>query len=141
MSRKRTLPSAPEKRRIVIVDNHPLLRRGLKALINAEPDMIVSAEAANHRDGLIAVAATQPDLVIADLSLDEGDGLGLVRDLRSRHAGLRLLILSMHDSLEHVRRAFAAGANGYVAKSEMTEMLLDAIRAVLRGEAYGAPEA
>ncbi len=139
MLRKRT-PSTEEKRRILIVDDHPLVRRGLTALINAEPDLIVCAEATTRGDGLVAIAVTRPDLVITDLSLIHGDGLELVRDIRSRHLGLRVLVLSLHDSPLYVRRAFAAGADGYLAKQKLTEALLQAIRSVLRGDAYGAPE-
>jgi DNA-binding NarL/FixJ family response regulator len=139
MLRNRTAQSAPVKRRILIVDDHPLVRRGLTALINAEPDLFVCAEAASQRDGLGAIAAARPDLVIADLSLSDGDGLELVREIRSRHVGLRVLVLTMHDAPLYVRRAFAAGAGGYVTKLELTETLLVAIRSVLRGETFGAP--
>jgi DNA-binding NarL/FixJ family response regulator len=139
MLRKRTAPSAPIKRRVLIVDHHPLVRHGLTALINAQPDLIVCAATATHRDGLIAVAVMRPDLVITDLSLRYDDGLELVRDIRSRHVGVRILVLSMHDSPGYIRRAFAAGADGYAAKSRMTETLLDAIHTVLRGRTYGAP--
>jgi DNA-binding NarL/FixJ family response regulator len=141
MLRKRTARSRQGRRRILIVDDHPLIRRGLAALINAEPDLIVCAEAATLQDGLVAIAVARPDLVISDLSLIHGDdGLELVRDIRSRHLGLRILVLSTHDSPLYVRRAFAAGADGYLAKHQMTEMLLPAVRSVLRGETYGAPE-
>lgn len=116
------------------------MRRGLAALINAEPDLVVCAEAATLEDGLVAIAAARPDLVITDLSFLHGDGLELVRNARSRHLGLRILVLSMHDSPPYIRRAFAAGADGYLAKHQMTETLLLAIRSVLRGETYGAPE-
>jgi DNA-binding NarL/FixJ family response regulator len=139
MLRNRT-QSTQEKRRILIVDDHPLVRRGLTALINAEPDLIVCAEAATRADGLVAVAVARPDLVITDLSLIHGDGLELLRDIRSRHLGLRVLVLSLHDSPLYVRRAFAAGADGYLAKQKLTEALLLAIRSVLRGDAYGAPQ-
>jgi DNA-binding NarL/FixJ family response regulator len=132
--------STQEKRRVLIVDDHPLLRRGLTALINAEPDLMVCAEAATRGDGLVAIAVARPDLVITDLSLIDGDGLELVRDIRSRHLGLRVLVLSLHDSPLYVRRAFAAGADGYLAKQKLTEALLQAIRSVLRGDAYGAPQ-
>jgi DNA-binding NarL/FixJ family response regulator len=138
MLRKRT-PSTQEKRRILIVDDHPLMRRGLTALINAEPDLIVCAEAATRGDGLVAIAVVRPELVIVDLSLIHGDGLELVRDIRARHLGLRLLVLSLHDSPSYVRLAFAAGADGYLAKQNLTEALLPAIRSVLRGDAYGPP--
>ena len=137
--RKRTAKPERAKRRILIVDDHPLVRRGLTALINAEPDLVVCAEAANSRDGLAAVDDASPDLVIADLSLGDGDGLDLVRQIRSRRAGPRVLVLSMHEGPVVVQRVFAARAHGYVAKREMTETLLIAIRSVLRGETYGAP--
>jgi DNA-binding NarL/FixJ family response regulator len=136
----RTQSQSTEKRRILIVDDHPLVRRGLTALINAEPDLVVCAEAASRGDGLVAIAVARPDLVITDLSLIHGDGLELVRDIRSRHLGLRVLVLSLHDSPLYVRRAFAAGADGYLAKQRLTEALLQAIRSVLRGDAYGAPQ-
>src|SRR5271166_4488323 len=122
--------SAPAKRRILVIDGHPLARRGLKALIDAEPDLIVCAEAATAEDALRAIAAAWPDLVIADLSFRDGDGLELVREIRSHYAGLRVLALTMHEAPLYVRRAFAAGADGHVAKREMTETLLIAIRAV-----------
>jgi DNA-binding NarL/FixJ family response regulator len=134
MPRKR-----PVKRRILIVDNQPLVRRGLKTLIDAEPDLIVCAEAANPGDVLDAIAQSRPDLVIADLSVGPGDGLELVKAIRSRHAGLPVLVLTMHDMPRRVQRAFAAGADGHVSKQEMTETLLMAMRSVLRGETYGAP--
>jgi DNA-binding NarL/FixJ family response regulator len=139
MPRKRTVPTEQVKRRILIVDNHPLVRRGLRALIDAEPDLTVCAEAAGREDGLGAIDETRPDLVIADLSLGPGDGLELVKAIRSRHAGLRVLVLTTHDTSRYVRLAFAAGANGYVSKQEMTETLLMAMRSVLCGETYGAP--
>ena len=141
MVRKRTAQPAPVKRRILIVDDHPLVRRGLRALINAEPDLIVCAEAATQQDGVDAIAAARPDLAVVDLSLGHGDGLDLVREFRSRHGGLRVLVLTMHDAPAYVRRAFAAGANGCVSKQELTETLLMAIRSVLRGETYAAPGA
>jgi DNA-binding NarL/FixJ family response regulator len=139
MSRKRTPQSAPAKWRILIIDDHPLVRRGLTALIDAEPDLIVCAKAATREDGLRAIAATRPDLAVVDLSLGDGDGLDLIREIRSRHGGLRVLVLTMHAAPLYIQRAFAAGASGYVTKSEMTGTLLMAIRTVLRGETYGMP--
>jgi DNA-binding NarL/FixJ family response regulator len=140
MSGKRTSRSARAKHRVLIVDDHPLVRRGLKALIDAEPDLIVSAEAANVREGLVAVAAERPELVIVDLSLGDSDGLDLVRAIRGQRTGPRMLVLSMHEAPHYMERAQDAGAHGYVAKREMTETLLMAIRAVLRGETFGLPE-
>jgi DNA-binding NarL/FixJ family response regulator len=137
---RKTKQSPRARRRILIIDNHPLVRRGLKALINAEPDLTVCAEAASSQDGLEAIGDAQPDLVIVDLSLRDGDGLELVREIRSRHESLRVLVLTMLEAPQYVRRAFAAGANGYVTKKETPETLLIAIRRVLRGKTYGAPK-
>lgn len=139
MPRKRTAQRAHAKRRILIVGNQPLARRGLRELIDAEPDLTVCAEAANPREGLGAIEETRPDLVIADLSLGPGDGLELVRTIRTRHAGLRVLVLTVHETPRYVRLAFAAGASGHVSKRELNETLLMAMRSVLRGENYGAP--
>jgi DNA-binding NarL/FixJ family response regulator len=139
LPRKRTPQLVPAKRRILIIDDHPLVRRGLAALIDAERDLIVCAQAATREDGLRAIAATRPDLAVVDLSLGDGDGLDLIREIRSRYAGLRVLVLTVHVAPRYVQRAFAAGASGYVTKSKMTETLLMAIRSVLRGETYGAP--
>jgi len=136
------MPQAvPARRRILIIDDHPLVRRGLTALINAEPDLIVCAEAANPREGLEVIAGARPDLAVVDLSFRNGDGFELVRGIRAIQDGPPVLALTMHETPLYVRRAFAAGASGYIAKREPPETLLIAIRSVLRGEAYGAPAA
>lgn len=129
------------KRRIAIIDDHPLLRRGLIALIDNEPDLTVCAEAAGYRTGLKAIALCKPNLVITDLSLGDGDnGLRLVQAIRSGHKDLPVLVLSMHDSPIFLERAFQAGANGYVTKQEMGETLLLAMRQVLGGARYVSPK-
>ncbi len=136
MFTQRKVQSSPTRRRILIADDQPLVRRGLKAVIDAEPDLIVCGEAATREDGLRAIAAARPDLVVVEPSLVRGDGLELIREIRSRYEGLRVLALTMHEAPLYVRRAFAAGASGYVTKSEMTETLLTAIRSVLSGGTY-----
>ncbi len=123
----------PAKRRILIVDDHPLVRHGLTALINSEPDLTVCAEAATRRGGLEAIASSRPDLVIADLSLGDGDGLSLLKEIRSGDADLPVLMFSMHDASAYAKRAFQAGANGYVSKQETGETLLTAIHGLLGG--------
>lgn len=128
------------KRRILIIDDHPLVRRGLSALINSEPDLTVCAEAATYQAGLKAIASSQPDLVIADLSLSDGDGLSLVRDIRSNYREMPVLVLTMYDASRYVQRALRAGASGYVSKQEMTEVVLVAIRCVLDGQQYVSPK-
>jgi DNA-binding NarL/FixJ family response regulator len=136
MRDKSSSPVRPAKRRILIVDDHSLVRRGLTALIDNEPDLIVCAEGATHRSGLEAIASSRPDLVIADLRLGPDDGLALVRDVRSGNRDLPILVLSMHEAPTWTQRAIDAGANGYVSKQEMGETLLLAIRCVLGGERY-----
>jgi len=136
MRDKSSSPARSAKRRILIVDDHSLVRRGLTALIDNEPDLIVCAEGATHRSGRAAVESSRPDLVIADLRLGPDDGLALVRDVRLGHRDLPILVLSMHDAPTWTQRALDAGANGYVCKQEMGETLLLAIRCVLGGEMY-----
>jgi DNA-binding NarL/FixJ family response regulator len=120
------------RRRILIVDDHPLMRRGLVALIDAEPDLLVCAQAATRREAIDAIAAVKPDLAIIDLSLRDDDGLGLVRQVCASRIGPPVLVLTVHETPHHIRRAFAAGAIGYVTKREMTGTLLLAIRSALR---------
>ena len=136
MFTQRKVQSSPTRRRILIADDQPLVRRGLKAVIDAEPDLIVCGEAATREDGLRAIAAARPDLVVVEPSLVRGDGLELIREIRSCYEGLRVLALTMHEAPLYVRRVFAAGASGYVTKSEKTETLLTAIRSVLSGGTY-----
>jgi DNA-binding NarL/FixJ family response regulator len=133
-------PAPPARRRILIVDDHALVRRGLSVLIDNERDLMVCATAATCREGLAAIATTRPDLVIVDLSLGDDDGLVLVRDIRSGHAALPVLVLSIHDALACAEQAFRAGANGYVTKQEMNDALLVAIRSVLGGQRYASPK-
>ena len=126
----------PEKRRILIVDASPLLRRGLAALIGAEPDLAVCAEAATAQEALDAIAAAGPALVIADFSFEDGLGLDLVRQIRARHDGLPVLMMSTGDAPVYVERALEAGASGCVSKQELDGKALSALRAALDG---GAP--
>ena len=136
MHRQSSREQTPGKRRILIVDDHPLVRRGLIALIDNEPDLTVCAAAATLSAGLAAVASSRPDLVIADLSLGIDDGLAMVEAIHSGHENLPVLVLTMHDAPLYARRAFRAGASGFVTKQEMLDTLLVAIRRVLDGEEF-----
>jgi DNA-binding NarL/FixJ family response regulator len=127
-------------RRILIVDDHQLLRRGLTALIDNEPDLTVCAAVATQREGLAAIASSRPDLVIVDLSLGEDDGLALLKDIRALHGDLPVLVLTVHDAPVYARQALRAGADGFVTKQEMGETVLLAIRSVLEGEKYISAE-
>lgn len=138
MTARKPPSQAPAKTRILLVDDHALLRRGLTTLIECEPDLTVCAAAATRRAGLEAIAATQPDLVIADLSLKEAvdDGLEMIKDIKRRFPGLPVLVLSMRDEAIYAERALRAGARGYVSKEELDDTVLTAIRRVLAGEIH-----
>ncbi len=129
----------PLRKRILIVDDHPLVRRGLTALIDNEPDLEICASATTRREALEAIAPSHPDLVITDLSLDDGHGLDLVKQIRAAHKELPVVVLTMHDAPLYARRAFKAGARGFVTKQEMGDALLTGIRRVLAGGEYVSP--
>jgi DNA-binding NarL/FixJ family response regulator len=139
MSPKQTPQAAPARRRILIIDDHPLVRRGLRALIDADSDLIVCAEAADPRAGLEAIACARPDLAVVELSFQAAEGLALVRAICAMQDGPPVLVLTTHDAQLYAEPAFAAGARGYVTKREITETLLLAIRSVLCGGTYGVP--
>jgi DNA-binding NarL/FixJ family response regulator len=123
-----------QKARVFIVDDHPSLRYGLAQLINKEHDLIMCGEAEDAPEALEAVTELAPDVVILDLSLKQSSGLQLIRDLKEKHDGLPILVLSMHDETVYAERALRAGARGYMMKHEATDRVTDGIRKVLRGE-------
>jgi len=121
---------------VAIVDDHPVVRQGLVALIEGEPDLEVCGEAEDVEGGLALVARTVPQIVLVDISLKGGDGLELIRRLRASGNAARVLVLSVHDERLYAERAIAAGANGYIMKAEATDRLREALRSVLQGELY-----
>jgi DNA-binding NarL/FixJ family response regulator len=131
-----TNPPAAPKRTVFIVDDHPIVRQGLALLINRETDLAVCGDAEEAGTALRKIGQLKPDLIVVDISLDGPDGLDLLTDLRTRDAGLPVLILSMLDELVYAERALRAGANGYIMKQEATERVLVAIRRILAGEIY-----
>ncbi len=126
--------ASPTKARILIVDDHPIVRSGLVMLINQEPDLVVCCEAEDPAQALKVVETAHPDLALVDLSLKGRDGIELIKDLRQRMPQLPILVLSMLDEKFYAERALRAGARGYVMKHEATTKLLTAIRRVLGGE-------
>ncbi len=129
-------PSGKAKPRIVIVDDHPIARQGIRLLIESSDDLCVCGEAADADGALDAVANFKPDLAVVDLSLNGKPGLELIKDLRSMHEKLPILVLSMHDETMYAERALRAGARGYIQKQEATDKILLAIRRILAGEIY-----
>jgi DNA-binding NarL/FixJ family response regulator len=123
-------------RRVMIVDDHPIVRQGLRAMIDAESDLKICGEAQTERAARSLVRELLPDVVIVDLSLEEGDGISLIRDLHAHHPGIALLVLSMHDETIYADRLLAVGAAGYIMKQAAADQLITALRAVLRGGTY-----
>src|ERR1700683_5202871 len=127
---------AVTKKRILLVDDHPIVRQGLTLLINREPDLVVCGEAEEARGAMQLLASARPDVLIVDISLNGPDGLDLLKNIRTTHPALPVLILSMHDESIYAERALRAGANGYLMKQEATERVLVALRRILNGEIY-----
>ena len=123
-------------RRVLIVDDHPMMRTGLAQLIGSEPDLKVVAEADNARQGLEAVSKLALDLVLLDISLPDKSGLELLKDIRSVRPELPVLVVSMHDELVFAERVLRAGGRGYIMKQEGGQKYLQAIRQVLAGQIY-----
>jgi len=124
------------KKRVLIVDDHPILRKGLSLLINSEPDLTVIAEAENAQQALERIETHKPDLLIVDISLPGIDGIELIKTVKLNHRDLPALVVSMHDESLFAERALRAGARGYIMKQEALEKLLVAIRRVLAGEIF-----
>jgi DNA-binding NarL/FixJ family response regulator len=122
--------------RILLVDDHPLVRERLAEIINREADLFVCGEAEDRHEALQAVDAKRPDLVIVDLTLKSSDGLELIKDIHARWASLRMLVVSMHDESLYAERVLRAGALGYITKQEATRNILLAVRRVLAGNIY-----
>jgi DNA-binding NarL/FixJ family response regulator len=136
MSFTSKLPNVQKKNKVLVVDDHPIVRRGLAELIAMEPDMEVCGEAADMAEAIKQIETNCPDVAILDISLKSGHGLELIEHIKANHASVKMLVSSMHDEMLFAERSLRAGALGYIPKQEATEILLDAIRQVLRGEVY-----
>jgi DNA-binding NarL/FixJ family response regulator len=124
------------KVRVLLVDDHPILRKGLAQMINQETDMTVCGEAEDAGKGFELVGTLQPDVAVIDVSLKTGNGIELVKNIKARYPELPILVLSMHDESLYAERALRAGSLGYIMKEEATEQVLVAIRRVLNGEIF-----
>jgi DNA-binding NarL/FixJ family response regulator len=124
------------KHRVLIVDDHPVVRRGLNALLADEPDVEVCGEAEDVEEAIERVGVTEPEVVVVDISLKNGNGIRLISEIKARYPDVRCLVWSMFDDNLFAERALRAGAAGYINKREPTERLIQAIRMVLRGEVY-----
>jgi DNA-binding NarL/FixJ family response regulator len=124
------------KKRILLVDDHPLLREGIAQLVNEQPDLQVCGEAEDRAGALALLEGARPDLAVVDLSLKDQSGLELIKDFKIRAPGLLVLVLSMHDESLYAERALRAGARGYIMKREASHKVLDAIRRILAGDIF-----
>jgi len=126
-----TQPPEPRKAkatRILLVDDHPVVRDGLAESINHEPDLTVCAAAEDRQEALKAVETTKPDLAVIDLMLKSSSGLELIKDIHARWPKLLILVVSMHDETLYAERVLRAGARGYITKQQATHDILLAIR-------------
>jgi len=125
----------PVKKRILIIDDHPMMRQGLAQLINQEPDLYVAWEAGNAAQAMNVISASTPDIIIADISLPDKNGLELIKDIRVL-CGTPILVISMHDEKLYAERVLRAGGRGYIMKQEGGKILMEAVRQVLNGQIY-----
>ena len=131
-----TLPTAKPKRKVFLVDDHPLVREWLTNLINQQPDLAVCGETESAPRALQAIAAAQPEVAIVDISLKDSSGIELIKNLKLSHPDVAVLVLSMHDESLYAERALRAGAKGYIMKRETTRKVIEGIRQILDGKVF-----
>lgn len=124
------------KKRVIIVDDHPLIRGCLAQIFNHEPDMEVCGEAEDAKPAMEIIRKESPDLVIVDITLKNSSGLDLIKSIRLHSAMLPILVLSMHEESLYAERVLRAGANGYISKHQLPAEVLTAVRRVLGGDVY-----
>jgi DNA-binding NarL/FixJ family response regulator len=129
-------PKGSKKKKVLLVEDHPIVRQGLAEVINATRELSVCGEASTAKEAHRLIPEAQPDLVIVDLSLGEESGLDLIKDLRLRHPELPVLVLSMHDESFYAERVLRSGARGYIMKREPVSVLRAAALQVLAGDIY-----
>lgn len=125
-----------EKKRFLILDDHPIFRDGLATLIESNDDYRVTAQAGTIAEAMDSLSASKPDIVLADISLPTENGLLFVRSVKKNYPDIPVLIISMHDEIIYAERSLGAGARGYVMKQEAASVMLTAIRTVLDGKVY-----
>ena len=131
-----TAATSTGRSRILLVDDHPLVRERLAEIINREKDLVICGDAEDRHQALQVIKSCRPDLVIVDITLKSSDGVELIRDIQVRWPALLTLVVSMHDESLYAERALRAGARGYITKQEATRNILSAIRRVLGGQIY-----
>jgi DNA-binding NarL/FixJ family response regulator len=125
-----------QKTKILLVDDHPMVREWLATLINQQQDLEVCGEADNARQALELVGQANPNVAMVDISMEGGSGIELIKNIKASHPAVLVIVLSMHDEALYAERALRAGARGYIMKREATKGVLQAIRCVLSGKLY-----
>jgi len=125
-----------DRTRVLLVDDHPLVRQALRETLSLEGDLAVCGEAEDRQGTLAAIEASRPDLAIVDVGLKNSDGIALIKDLHDLHPQMPTLVLSMHDESLYAERAIRAGASGYISKQEAAAKIIEAVRKILAGEIY-----
>ena len=133
---KRSSPARNPKRKVLLVDDHPMMRQGLAQVINQQADLVTCGEAGDANEAMQRIAALRPDLAVLDISMEGKSGLELIKDIQAVHPEVPVLVMSMHDELLYAERVLRAGARGYVMKRAGGEAVLGAIRDVLSGKVY-----
>jgi len=127
---------AARETRIIVVDDHPIVRDGLAELLNHEVDLVVSAKAGTAAEAIKAVKKQRVDLAIVDMLLKDTTGIQVTRKMKAIRPNLIVMIFSMSDELRYIKQAFEVGARGYITKDELSEKIIDAIRQILDGGIY-----
>jgi DNA-binding NarL/FixJ family response regulator len=140
MATKTKSAATPAKKKILVVDDHPMTRLGQVETLNREPDLAVCGQSGTARETLEAISRLQPDALLMDLTLPDKEGLELIKDIQALHPGLPILVCSMHDEAFYAGRVLRAGGRGYVMKSEGPEKLVAALRTVLGGQIALSPQ-
>ena len=130
---RRSRAAGSKRRRVLVVDDHPIVRRGLAQLVKQEQDLTICGEASNATEALAMVPEAKPNIVLVDISLEGTNGIELTKTLHQRHPDLPVLVLSMHDEVLYAERALRAGAKGYLMKGVSGNRLVTGIRDALRG--------
>jgi DNA-binding NarL/FixJ family response regulator len=136
MSAKKQKKAEEDKSKILVVDDHPMIREGLVSLIDDQQDLVACGQAEDAPEALKAISETKPDIVVLDISLKSSSGIELMKSIKAQYPKLPVLILSMHNEDLYAERALRAGAMGYIMKSEASEKLLTAIYCILGGQIY-----
>ena len=136
MSAKEQKKVEEDKSKILVVDDHPMVREGIARLVDNEQDLMICGQADDAPEALKAISETKPDIVVVDVSLKSSSGIDLMKSIKAQYPKLPVLVLSMHNEALYAERALRAGAMGYIMKQEASENLLIAIRHVLGGQIY-----